>query len=654
MTPGTRVLKAVVIVTLVSVATTYAQKTLVSDRQQAGLFGDLQLVRHELGRGAGLSGLPSCGTFNNGSGSGIAIGLLYQYPLIRRLSAQLRTSYSTMNGTLTSREVIGNGIENGQVVDAEVEYSLAPSLGLLSAEPMIVWSPFAIPLNIGIGAQIGSFIGKDAEQKETLLTPRSATFVGGSATRNAGTGEMAIGSSYLAAVGGLSYDILVAPDYVIAPEVSFHVQLNENGTDAPWHGNALRLGIALKTLIGSPAQPRRDGDARITADVRASGLYADSSEQPIVQVRIEEFLGMHLRPLLNYLFFDDNESRLPARYDMISQDDARAFSIENLHYLDALATYHQILNIVGRRMTENPKATLRLVGCNSQAGAERGNEALAGQRAEWVKSYLQRIWDIAGTRITVESRRLPDKPSNASDPDGVAENRRVELYSDDPRILSPVITNDTLRTASPPGIRFRLTAEAQAGLSGWRLTAGQAGKILKKFSGSGSTPRVLDWRLEEDQRMVPKFPEPIDYSLEITDMKGKTFTTDAQSIPTDQVTIQRKKQERVADKEVNRYSLILFDFGSAEINADNKRIIDFIKNRITINSTVTVTGYTDRVGDSEFNRRLSEQRASATTKALGVGKPVGAGETMLYDNNLPEGRFYCRTVNVVVETPISE
>ncbi len=653
MTPRSRVLKWVVMLTLMSVAPSYAQRTLVSDRQQAGLFGDLQLVRHELGTGAGLSGIPSCGTFNSGSGSGIALGLLYQYPLMRRLSAQLRTSYSTMNGTLTSREVIGNGIENGEVVDAEVEYSLAPSLGLLSVEPMIVWNPLAIPLNIGIGAQVGSFVGKNAEQKETLLTPRSATFVGGSAIRNAGTGDMAIGSSYLAAIGGLSYDILAAENLVIAPEVSFHIQLNESG-DSPWHGNALRLGVALKTLIGNPLEQRRSSAAQIAADVKASGLYADSSEQPIVQVRIEEFLGTQLRPLLNYVFFDDNERSLPARYDLISQDAARGFSVENLHYLDVLATYHHILNIVGRRMTEYPSSTLRLIGCNSQAGAERNNDGLAGQRAEWVKSYLQRIWDIAGTRISVESRRLPDKPSNASDPDGIAENRRVELYSDDPRILAPVVTNDTLRTASPPGIRFRSTVEAQAGISAWRLSAGQGGRMLKEFSGSGSVPRILDWRLEEDQRRVPKFPEPIDYVLEITDMKGQKFETDIQSIATDQITIQRKKQERVADKEVNRYSLILFDFGSADINPDNKRIIDFIKNRITINSTVTVTGYTDRVGDPEFNRRLSEQRASATTQALGVGKPSGAGETMLYDNDLPEGRFYCRTVKVVVETPITE
>jgi hypothetical protein len=29
------------------------------------------------------------------------------------------------------------------------------------------------------------------------------------------------------------------------------------------------------------------------------------------------------------------------------------------------------------------------------------------------------------------------------------------------------------------------------------------------------------------------------------------------------------------------------------------------------------------------------------------------GETMpLYDNELPEGRFYSRTVNVIVETPV--
>ena len=231
------------------------------------------------------------------------------------------------------------------------------------------------------------------------------------------------------------------------------------------------------------------------------------------------------------------------------------------------------------------------------------------------------------------------------------ENRRVEIYSDNPRILEPVLTNDTLRTATPPGIRFRSNAQAEAGLASWRLTAGQSGQVLKEFAGTGPLPPTLDWHLEEDQSRVPRIPIPINYQLEVTDEDGQTYAVPVATIPTDQVTITRKRRERIADKEINRYSLILFDFAKSDLNEANRKIIDLIKNRITLDATVSVTGYTDRVGEEAFNQKLSEDRARTVANALGVGKPVGAGETMLYNNDLPEGRFYCRTVNVVVETP---
>jgi len=638
---------------ILSTAAIHAQAPATIGRSQAGLFGAFQLVQHDIGTSVGIVGLPSCGSFTNGSGTGVAFGALYQIPLASHVALQLRGTYSVMGGSISSREVIGNGVENNRVVDAEVEYTLDPTIGITSLEPMIVWAPFDIPLSINVGVQAGSVISKTAEQLETLLTPRTATFVGGSATRNPGSGDFDASGFYMASITGASYDIPVATNLVVAPEVAYHFNVSNAGSSAAWRGDALRLGVALKMLIGA-SHSSSHRPSSISAAVRASGLYADSSEQPIVQVTIEEFLGAQLRPLLNYLFFDDNASDIPSRYNALSQDQARTFSVERLHYLDAVKTYHHILNIVGRRMTEHADATLRLVGCNAEAGAEKGNTDLATERAHAVRDYLERVWNIAEGRITVTSRGLPERPSNTTTSDGIEENRRVEFYSDNVHILEPVLTNDTIRTANPPGIRFRSTARAEAGIASWRLTAGQLGRTLKEFSGTGPIPTMLDWHLEEDQANVPHFPQPIDYQLEVTDLNGQTYTVPSADIPTDQMTIQRKRRERIADKEVNRYSLILFDFGSADLDANNRRIIDYIKNRITINASVAVTGHTDRMGDTELNQRLSEQRAQATTSALGVGRPIGKGETMLFDNNLPEGRFYCRTVNVVVEVPVVE
>ena len=63
------------------------------------------------------------------------------------------------------------------------------------------------------------------------------------------------------------------------------------------------------------------------------------------------------------------------------------------------------------------------------------------------------------------------------------------------------------------------------------------------------------------------------------------------------------------------------------------------------------------MGESDYNRKLSARRADAVRKRLTSAMPLtairseGVGESrLLFDNALPEGRFYCRTVQILIET----
>ncbi len=111
---------------------------------------------------------------------------------------------------------------------------------------------------------------------------------------------------------------------------------------------------------------------------------------------------------------------------------------------------------------------------------------------------------------------------------------------------------------------------------------------------------------------------------------------------------------------LTRYTLVQFPADSPELTGANERIIrDHIAEDVTDGAKVTVIGYTDVVGLEDRNRRLSLQRAQnvATTirrliprdrhvsiTARGVGE-----ESPLYTNDLPEGRFYNRTVMIVID-----
>jgi outer membrane protein OmpA-like peptidoglycan-associated protein len=82
-----------------------------------------------------------------------------------------------------------------------------------------------------------------------------------------------------------------------------------------------------------------------------------------------------------------------------------------------------------------------------------------------------------------------------------------------------------------------------------------------------------------------------------------------------------------------------------------------IQKRIQPDSKISITGHTDRVGEFNHNLELSVTRAKALSSGIKSDNILlyGMGENeLLYDNDTPEGRFYCRRVDVVIETPIKE
>jgi outer membrane protein OmpA-like peptidoglycan-associated protein len=259
--------------------------------------------------------------------------------------------------------------------------------------------------------------------------------------------------------------------------------------------------------------------------------------------------------------------------------------------------------------------------------------------------------------MKVGKRNLPQEPSNIREADGVQENRRVEITSNKWEIIAPVIAKDTFRMVTPPKVRFKNTYKSDAGLAQWSLSATQSKGELKSYTGFSDMSPQIDWKIDLNQKEVPRNDEPIRYQLKMVDKSGKTFESAEKSLPVEQITIQKKKRERIQDKYVDRFSLILFQFDESKLSFYNERVAQLMKNVIKPNSEVRITGHTDRMGKDDYNMRLSQERANAVRNSIidPNVKAFGMGETeQKYDNNLPEGRFYCRRVDVIVLTPVED
>ena len=643
-------------------------------RPAYGLFGHVNLNSHTADFRA-LPGTPSCcPQYEDGSGTGFSIGGIYEWPLGGAFLLQLRAGYVDRSALLKAEEgMLVSGTDGP--IPGTIEHSIDASISSLGLEPL---GGYAIlpGLSAWLGVHAGYVLAKRFEQRELLIEPSTAgTFENGLRTRNEQEGDIPDASAMdLSLLAGLSYALPLndAGTLSLVPEVFYSYGLTGIVKDLTWNANMLRAGLSLRysPLPSAEAPPAPPPPPPVTpppvkeaatppalsAAVNAKGVTGLGVEEDVLRVTVEEYSELKQRPLLNYVFFDENASTLDSRYERLTPEGTKTFTVDSLHYEETLHMYHHLLNIVGRRMQIHHSSRLRLVGCNSGMGTEAGDTDLSRRRAETVRDYLVSVWEIDPERIVIESRNLPDTPSSSTVPDGVEENRRVELYSDTYAVLEPLTTKDVLRVATPPTARFHMNSESGAGVKNWQLDISQRTRHLTSFDGAGAPPGSLDWRIAGNQKQAPRDPSAISYTLRVTDNTGQSFATPLQSIPVELVTLEKKRaREVVNDMEIGHYSLILFDFNSSELNAMNRRIGEQIRSGISLDARVTITGYTDRMGETAFNDKLSRERAHSAAEFIGArdANITGMGERVeLYDNDLPEGRFYSRTVDIMVETPV--
>jgi len=395
----------------------------------------------------------------------------------------------------------------------------------------------------------------------------------------------------------------------------------------------------------------------LEASIIATSVEENGTESSVATVKVEEFVQNKTHPLLNYVFFEHNSSEIPSRYKTISESAKKDFSFKQFFQQTTMEVYHNVLNIVGRRMAFYPQAELTLIGCNSNTAEEKNNTELSKARAESVKKYLVENWGIRPERIKVESRNLPSVPSNPTADDGIVENRRVEIETNIPLIFDPMIVLDTLRETNTPTLRFKPVVKSQIGVKSWKMNASQNNRVIKSFAGKGALPQQVDWDLmgEENQKYIPSSDSPIQYNLEIVDNDGKVWTSDLQTLPVRQMTIQNKIWENVDDYELDEFLMIGFGYNKSDLDGRNKLIADKAKLRIRDNSIIDISGYSDRMGNDDYNKRLSERRAIEVAKYLNVNQKLVKGigeEILLYNNELPEGRYYSRVVKIIIKTPI--
>jgi outer membrane protein OmpA-like peptidoglycan-associated protein len=403
------------------------------------------------------------------------------------------------------------------------------------------------------------------------------------------------------------------------------------------------------------------------ASVIEQGEYAKSTNEPELKnfkgLMMVERLSWKLFPLLNYVFFDLGSSTLPERYIQLMPNEIKSFTDSTIPG-GTLDKYWHLLNIYGFRLTNNPDVKIEIVGCNDGVTAEEKRTGLSAERAQAVYDYFKNVWHIDESRMKITVRNQPLVISNLKDSLGIQENRRVEILCSDWEVTKPVFEVGVVTNPEPPQMKFTLKNGIEDEIVTKRRIEITYGKEnWKTITSIGTIEPNYTWNWQNEKSKFPKDEQTFTAQLIVTTNSGAECNSDPIQIPVKQI----KRSGRIitveGDSTDEVYNLILFPFDKFVMGPNNERIMkDYVYSRCLPESKIFIEGHTDVVGLDDHNLKLSEKRAGAvydgvmkqTGGKVNQINSIGVGENEpLYDNMLPEGRFYNRTVQVRIKTPVS-
>lgn len=429
------------------------------------------------------------------------------------------------------------------------------------------------------------------------------------------------------------------------------VELNSAGDDSDL--TLLPDGLALFSSNRAGGKGGLDlYAARFTARTSAGAPAVRYSVSANYQaIKIEEIAVNVSFDLLPYIFFDQAAADISDDLNSLDADAAGSFRPGAIR-ATAESVYRNTLNIIGSRMQAYPGASLTLTGC-ADMRSDGESKDLGLQRARRLRSYLQDVWNIAEERIVVTGRGLPEFPSNSELAEGRAENRRVEISSADRRILAPLRLANKSSEVAQGALVFGLDARPRDIVQHWTLEVSSGARVeLLRRQGDSLPVRIP---LPSVATAIDSLGSSVTVRLNGVDTLDRPGGS-AITLPVNRV---RSTVSDVLDslgrKRLERYQLPPFSYDQSHLNAEQERMIADIAGSILADDRVLVVGFTDILGSDIRNERLANDRAVTVSQHLQELLPAvdvlieARSGSKLFDNSTPFGRFFSRTVHIVVE-----
>lgn len=617
-----------------------------------------------------------CGAFTSGTGNGFFAGVnigveFFNSNIVADLRILNETRPATLNQSSRCFEVLSPIDDEYYPLLRDHTYTvdfsyLAVDIGMklrlfkLAGELANVNFLTKIPIYTRVGFESGeALFSKSYENTETITSPQGVNFPNTNSNSNTveeGEFDETISSESINLTLGAEFSIF--KNVWISPEFTYRHELSQALEKYDWDMELLRFGVNLSVDINKqekqeiPSEEIQDTlpTTPIVEDKKAE--YNNLGGFVFNEIDFNETIVTQTYPILPYVFFDSASSDIRNIYKI----DNSNFDEKQLDN-NTMDIYYNVVNVIANRMKKYPNSSIKLIGNTDglELSSNQDRLNLAKQRAISLSKIFQ-SFGIESNRLVIEVRDVPKLPTSDKYIEGLQENRRVDIETNNLELLEPVLHSDFLEFSLNKKLFFMTQLKDIEDIESVSFNLSHFSNKIYFESVNNINNKIIYHKVNEDilnniSDLIENGVKEITANIRINYKDGE--------VESKQFLIPISKEK--SSFEVGRLNLIIFDFDKSTISESNKNMIkEFIASSIYDNSNTTITGSTDLLGEKEYNKTLSLERAKEVANYIKQVNPnynineirgLGA-EKILFDNNTPEGRFYCRTVLVEVKTPI--
>jgi outer membrane protein OmpA-like peptidoglycan-associated protein len=581
--------------------------------------------------------------FHNAFGAGLYAAPSIEYhPEDSRFGFILQAGYDNREGKF-----------NQVITPCDCPADLNAKLRYITIEPSLRFAPFKSNFYLYGGPRV-AFIQSKSFEYQLGTNPNFPLQTASPAVK----GDFSdVKNTIISMQIGMGYDIPINSEtaktqWLASPFVAYQPYFGQNPrTVETMSVSTLRFGVVIKFGQGHPIETPAGGEVQLT-------VTAPNNEATIRKVR-EAF------PIRNYVFFDAGYSQISNRYILLNKNEVANFKEDQVSFDTPknmsgrserqMIVYYNILNILGDRMAKNPSATITLAG-SSDKGSDDGRAM-----AQSIKTYLVNIFSIKENRIAIEGRVKPviasEQPGGKLELDLLREgDRRVSIQSSSPALLmefqsgpeAPLKSIEIIsmeQKANSDAVVFDISASKEA-FKSWSVNLKDPKGKSKNYGPFAETIVSIPVKT-----ILGNQPEG-DYKVTLsgTAANGKTITKET--------TVHIVPYVAPIVQESIRFS-VLYEFNESKSAAIyEKYLTDIVTPKIQNGDTIIITGHTDIIGETDYNKNLSMARANDVKHILeksltnaGTNNVTfeirgnGEDESLApFENKYPEERFYNRTV----------